>query len=187
MVRILSERLAVCEDRLSELVRKEVPARLASLILKLIEHQAIVVSDGSRMVPTRFTHRQLASMIGANRETVTRAFGKLRRAGSRSETGTSTSRTRRRWSVWPTRRAEMKQPHDGSSCTGSFVRGPLAWVATPTRWWARCSPRPPRRVGRRRGGGGCSRGCGRPSSSPPREGSVRRVACDPGRPTGAIR
>jgi CRP-like cAMP-binding protein len=108
MVRILSERLAVSEDRHSELVRKEVPARLASLIRKLIEHQAIVVSDGSCMVPTRFTHRQLASMVGANREAVTRAFKKLRRAGSRSGTGTSTSRTRRRWSVWPTRRAEMK-------------------------------------------------------------------------------
>ncbi len=81
MVRILSERLAVCKDRLSELVRKEVPARLASLILKLIEHQAIVVSDGSRMVPTRFTHRQLASMIGANREAVTRAIAKLREGG----------------------------------------------------------------------------------------------------------
>jgi len=81
MVRILSERLAVCEDRLSDLVRKEVPARLARLILKLSEYEGIVASDGSRRVPTRFTHRQLASLVGANREAVTRAFGKLRRAG----------------------------------------------------------------------------------------------------------
>ena len=81
MVRILSERLAECEDRLSDLVRKEVPARLASLILKLSEYQGLVVSDGSRKVSARFTHRQLASMIGANREAVTRAFRRLRREG----------------------------------------------------------------------------------------------------------
>jgi hypothetical protein len=29
-IRLLSERLAVCEGRLSEMIRKEVPARLAS-------------------------------------------------------------------------------------------------------------------------------------------------------------
>jgi CRP/FNR family transcriptional regulator, cyclic AMP receptor protein len=81
MVRLLSERLGVCEDRLSDLVRKEVPARLASLILKFSEYQGIVVSDGSRKVPTRFTHQQLASMVGANREAVSRAFGKLTKGG----------------------------------------------------------------------------------------------------------
>ena len=75
MVRLLSERLGVCEDRLSNLVRKEVPARLASLLLKFSEYQGIVVSDGSRKIPTRFTHRQLASMVGANREAVTRPSG----------------------------------------------------------------------------------------------------------------
>ena len=53
MARLLSERLGVCEDRLSDLVRKEVPVRLASLILKLSEYQGLVVSDRSRKVPNR--------------------------------------------------------------------------------------------------------------------------------------
>jgi CRP/FNR family transcriptional regulator len=35
---------------------------------------------GARL-PTRYTHRQLGSMIGANREAVTRALGKLRCGG----------------------------------------------------------------------------------------------------------
>ena len=39
LIRLLSARLGVCEDRLSDLVRKEVPARLAGLVLKLSEHQ----------------------------------------------------------------------------------------------------------------------------------------------------
>ncbi len=81
MIRLLSERLAACEVRLSDLVCKEVPARLASLILRLSERQGITTANGSRMIPTRYTHQQLASMVGSNREAITRAFGKLRKAG----------------------------------------------------------------------------------------------------------
>jgi CRP/FNR family transcriptional regulator len=80
-IRLLSERLAACEGRLSDMVRKEVPARLAGLMLRLTEHQSVVMGDGSCMIPTRYTHQQLASMVGSNREAVTRAFGKLRKAG----------------------------------------------------------------------------------------------------------
>jgi CRP/FNR family cyclic AMP-dependent transcriptional regulator len=78
----LSERLAVCEDRLSDMVRKEVPARLAGLILRLSKYEGLITDDGSRTIPTRYTHQQLASMVGSNREAVTRAFGKLRKAGA---------------------------------------------------------------------------------------------------------
>jgi CRP/FNR family transcriptional regulator len=80
-IRLLSERLAVCEGRLSDMVRKEVPARLAGLILRLSEYEGLVTDDGSRRIPTRYTHQQLASMVGSNREAVTRAFGRLRKAG----------------------------------------------------------------------------------------------------------
>ena len=81
-IRLLSERLAVCEGRLSDMVRKEVPARLAGLILSLCEHQGVVTGDGNHMIPTRYTHKQLASMVGSNREAITRAFGRLRKAGA---------------------------------------------------------------------------------------------------------
>jgi CRP/FNR family transcriptional regulator, cyclic AMP receptor protein len=81
-IRLLSERLAACEGRLSDLIRKEVPARLAGLILSLSEHQGIVTGNGSRRIPTRYTHQQLASMVGSNREAITRAFGRLRKAGA---------------------------------------------------------------------------------------------------------
>ena len=37
-IRVLGERLSTCEARLSDMVRKEVPARLAGLILGLSEH-----------------------------------------------------------------------------------------------------------------------------------------------------
>jgi CRP/FNR family transcriptional regulator len=81
MISLLSARLGVCEDRLSGLVHKDVTARLASLLLKFSEYQGVVVSDGSRKILIRLTHRQLASMVGAEWEAVTRAFGMLRKAG----------------------------------------------------------------------------------------------------------
>jgi CRP-like cAMP-binding protein len=81
-IRLLSERLAVCASRLSDQIRKEVAARLAGLILDLSEHQGIVTGYDSRRIPTRYTHQQLASMVGSNREAVTRALGRLRKAGA---------------------------------------------------------------------------------------------------------
>jgi CRP/FNR family transcriptional regulator, cyclic AMP receptor protein len=82
MIRILGERLSACEVRLSDLVRKEVPARLATLILNLSEHRGLVTDEGGRVIPIRFTHNQLASMVGSNREAVTRAFRKLKESGA---------------------------------------------------------------------------------------------------------
>jgi CRP/FNR family cyclic AMP-dependent transcriptional regulator len=82
-IRLLTERLAACEGRLSDQIRKEVVARLAGLILSLSEHQGVVMDDGSCMIPTRYTHQQLASMVGSNREAITRDLGRLRKAGAR--------------------------------------------------------------------------------------------------------
>jgi CRP/FNR family transcriptional regulator, cyclic AMP receptor protein len=81
-IRILSRRLSTCEERLSGLVHKEVPARLATLVLSLSEHQGVVTGEDNRIIPTPYTHNQLASMVGSNREAVTRAFRKLRDAGA---------------------------------------------------------------------------------------------------------
>jgi CRP/FNR family cyclic AMP-dependent transcriptional regulator len=81
-IRLLGERLSTCEDRLSGLVHKEVPARLATLVLRLSGHQGVVTGDDSRRIPTRYTHIQLASMVGSNREAVTRALGRLRKGGA---------------------------------------------------------------------------------------------------------
>jgi CRP/FNR family transcriptional regulator, cyclic AMP receptor protein len=81
-IRLLGDRLSTCEGRLSDMVRKEVPARLATLVLRLSEHQGFVTGKDDRIIPTRYTHNQLASLLGSNREAVTRAFRKLRDAGA---------------------------------------------------------------------------------------------------------
>jgi CRP/FNR family cyclic AMP-dependent transcriptional regulator len=81
-IRLLGERLGAYEGRLSDLIRKEVPARLAGLILRLSEREGAMAGDGDRRIPSRYTHQQLASMVGSNREAVTRALGVLRKAGA---------------------------------------------------------------------------------------------------------
>ena len=78
---LADERLALSEDRATDLAHKEVPGRLASLLLRLLENEGVVTPHGYQ-IPTRYTHQQIASMIGAKREAVTRAFGLLRGLGA---------------------------------------------------------------------------------------------------------
>jgi CRP/FNR family transcriptional regulator len=78
---VLSERLFLAEDRMEDIAFKEVPTRLASFILQLIESEGVVTREGYK-VPTRYTHRQVATMIGSKRETVTKAFTLLQQAGA---------------------------------------------------------------------------------------------------------
>lgn len=81
LIRILSERLRLCETRLQDVTLKDVPARLASLVLQLAASEGIMTPEGPR-IPTHYTHRQIAMMIGSSRESVTRAFTKLQRDGA---------------------------------------------------------------------------------------------------------
>jgi CRP-like cAMP-binding protein len=81
IISLLSERLHYYETRMEDITLKEVPARLASLILFLIESEGVQV-PGEIRIPTSYTHQHLGTMIGANREAVTRAFGRLQDEGA---------------------------------------------------------------------------------------------------------
>ena len=81
MVSLLSERLHYYETRMEDVTLKGVPARLASLILFLVESEG-VKRPGEIRIPTSYTHQHLGTMIGANREAVTRAFGRLQDEGA---------------------------------------------------------------------------------------------------------
>jgi len=81
MISLLSERLHYYETRMEDVTLKEVPGRLASLILFLIESEG-VRGVGEISIPTSYTHEHLGTMIGANREAVTRAFGRLQDEGA---------------------------------------------------------------------------------------------------------
>ena len=78
---VLGERIGVLEERLADLAYKDVKARLAGAVLRLVEGEGVVTPAGLA-ITTPYTHRQLASMVGANRVAVTKALGKLRDEGT---------------------------------------------------------------------------------------------------------
>ena len=81
LLHLLSERLAAYESRMEDLTLKDVPARLANLILLLSEGEGIMTRQDIK-IPHHYTHERLSTMIGANREAVTRAFGLLQDQGA---------------------------------------------------------------------------------------------------------
>jgi CRP/FNR family transcriptional regulator, cyclic AMP receptor protein len=81
LVRELAERLHDSERRYADMVGKDVPARLATLILTLVDSEGVVSSESYR-IPNHYTHERLASMIGCKRVAVTRAFRKLEGEGA---------------------------------------------------------------------------------------------------------
>lgn len=80
VMKMLAERLRVAEEEIADLVFRDVPGRLASLLLRLAEAYGRK-SGGTLRLTLRLTHQDIASMIGATRETVTSALGRFRDAG----------------------------------------------------------------------------------------------------------
>ena len=78
---LLSERLRRYETRLEDITLKGVSARLASLIALLLESEGVVTGQHRLKIPTHYTHQHLGTMIGTNREAVTRAFAQLQDEG----------------------------------------------------------------------------------------------------------
>ncbi len=81
VVDVMSQRLRALEQKLADIAFKSVPQRLAGLLLTLAEEQFQPTAGATLPVITRYTHLQLAEMIGAYRETVTKAIGEFREAG----------------------------------------------------------------------------------------------------------
>jgi CRP/FNR family transcriptional regulator, cyclic AMP receptor protein len=80
LAHLLSERLRRQETRLEDANTKDVHARLAGIIVLLVESEGVRTGTGYR-IPAHHTHQQLGDMIGANRVAITRAFGLLQDEG----------------------------------------------------------------------------------------------------------
>jgi len=81
LLRVVAGRLRQTDERLADIALKEVPARVASVIVQLIEEEGVVTGEGYK-IPTRYTHERLGAMIGAKRVSVSRAIRKLKEAGA---------------------------------------------------------------------------------------------------------
>lgn len=80
MIELLIERLSVYEDMLEEISLKEIPSRLASLLVRYVESEAEAEEEGY-MILHHYTHQFMASMIGCERPALTRAIRDLSEAG----------------------------------------------------------------------------------------------------------
>jgi CRP/FNR family transcriptional regulator, cyclic AMP receptor protein len=81
VIRMLGERSRMTRARMTDIALKGAPARLAALILDLVQGEGVVTREGHYRVSTRYSHEELASMIGLKRVAVTRAFGGLQHSG----------------------------------------------------------------------------------------------------------
>jgi CRP/FNR family transcriptional regulator, cyclic AMP receptor protein len=81
LVKVLGDRLRMTRGRMADIALKETTARLASLILDLVQSEGVVTREGHYKIVAHYTHEQLAAMIGATRGSVTRAFSKLQDSG----------------------------------------------------------------------------------------------------------
>jgi CRP/FNR family cyclic AMP-dependent transcriptional regulator len=82
LIRVLTRRLRLADERLADITLKEVPARVACLILQLVEEEGVVTGEGYKKIPTRYTHERLGTMIGAKRVAVSRAMRQLKEAAA---------------------------------------------------------------------------------------------------------
>jgi CRP-like cAMP-binding protein len=81
VIRMLGERSRLARGRMIDIALKDSPARLAALILDLVQSEGVVTREGHYRVSTHYTHENLAKMIGLKRVAVTRAFGRLQESG----------------------------------------------------------------------------------------------------------
>ncbi len=76
---IMTTRLQAMQRKLADIAFKSVPQRLATVLLGLAAG-SFEQKDGPPAV-VRYTHQQLAEMIGSYRETITKTIGEFREAG----------------------------------------------------------------------------------------------------------
>ncbi|MBI5197787.1 MAG: Crp/Fnr family transcriptional regulator [Nitrospirae bacterium] len=80
LTKLTGLRLKKIENRIGNLLYRDIPSRLAGLLLDLAEEMG-KEEGGSILIRTRFTHQELANLIASTRETVTLTLGEFRKKG----------------------------------------------------------------------------------------------------------
>lgn len=81
LLRLVAERLAAREALIDDLLSLDVKGRLAKALLDLADRYGKPSPHGGILVDLRLTHRDLAGMVGASRENVSRTLAAFRRRG----------------------------------------------------------------------------------------------------------
>jgi CRP/FNR family transcriptional regulator, cyclic AMP receptor protein len=80
IIEIMASRLKQAEARIEDLVFRQVPSRIARLLITLSESYGKVTTNGIR-VDFRLTHQDIADLVGSSRVTVTQVLNKFRASG----------------------------------------------------------------------------------------------------------
>jgi CRP/FNR family cyclic AMP-dependent transcriptional regulator len=72
LMKMILHRLRLATEKIEDLVFKDVYGRIASLLLQMAEKQ-----DGKLVIEERLTHQEIANMVGASREMVSRIMKPL--------------------------------------------------------------------------------------------------------------
>ena len=80
LTKLIGIRLKKIENRIEDLVFREVPARLVRLLIELSKEFGVPGEDGLR-INYRMTHQEMSSLIGSTRETVSATLNDFRRQG----------------------------------------------------------------------------------------------------------
>jgi CRP-like cAMP-binding protein len=80
LTKLIGVRLRKIQSRVEDLVFRDVPARLAHLLLELSKTDGVAEKQGIRL-KAKLTHQEMANLIGCSRETVSTIMGQLRDQG----------------------------------------------------------------------------------------------------------
>jgi len=80
LTKMIGARMQKIESRVEDLVFKDVPARLAHLLLELAKNHGRETSQGI-FIQIKITHQEIANLIGSIRETVSAILGEFKREG----------------------------------------------------------------------------------------------------------
>lgn len=80
LTKLIGLRLKKIQSRVEDLVFRDVPARLAHLLLELSKTDGVADKQGIRL-RAKLTHQEMANLIGCSRETVSTIMGQFRDQG----------------------------------------------------------------------------------------------------------
>ena len=80
VMKLVGLKMVEIETRLEELAYCSVPERIALLLVRMVKRHGVKVDGGIKIRP-RLTHRDIAFLIGASRETVTEQLNQMKSQG----------------------------------------------------------------------------------------------------------
>lgn len=80
LTKLIGLRLRKIQSRVEDLVFRDVPTRLAHLLMELGKSAGVADAAGAR-IKAKLTHQEMANLIGCSRETVSATLGQFRDQG----------------------------------------------------------------------------------------------------------